>query len=159
MAAGSIKGWTPRPGQHPEQPQAAPRPPRAHTAQGQVPRQRVLRCTRDRLRPHGPQFGASDVAAAACVQVHACLRVDWANLGLAGWRPHPSGSALDSAQQAALSTFRQRWCLRGVFAEVHEGPAGPSFALALAPARYGPGAAAVPLGAAPDAAPAVVSTP
>ena len=119
----------------------------------------VLRCTRDRLRPHGPQFGASDVAAAACVQVHACLRVDWANLGLAGWRPHPSGSALDSAQQAALSTFRQRWCLRGVFAEVHEGPAGPSFALALAPERYGPGAAAVPLGAAPDAAPAVVSTP
>ena len=37
---GSIKGWTPRPGQHPGQPQAAPRPPRAHTAQGQVPRQR-----------------------------------------------------------------------------------------------------------------------
>jgi hypothetical protein len=31
--------------------------------------------------------------------------------------------------------------------------------LALAPERYGPGAAAVPLGAAPDAAPAMVSTP
>ncbi len=129
----------------------------------------VLRCTRDRLRPHGPQFGVYDVAAAACVQVHACLRVDWANPSwpapswpaprLAGWRPHSSGSALDSAQQAALATFRQPWCLRGVFAEVHEGPAGPSFALALAPGRYGHGAAAVPLGAAPDAAPAVVSTP
>jgi hypothetical protein len=98
----------------------------------------VLRCTRDRLRPHGPQFGAADVATAVCAEVHSCVRVDWVRSGLSAWRPQPPGSAEAAAQEAALAAFRQRWCRQGALASVLDGPGGPSLTLVLSPALGDP---------------------
>jgi len=104
----------------------------------------VLRSTRDRSRPQGPQFGAAEVAAAVCVEVHSCIRVDWVRSGLTAWRPQPPGSAEAAAQELALAAFRQRWCRRGTLASVLDGPRGPSLTLVLSPMGVGPALGASP---------------
>ena len=104
----------------------------------------VLRSTRDRSRPQGPQFGAAEVAAAVCVEVHSCIRVDWVRSGLTAWRPQPPGSAEAAAQELALAAFCQRWCRRGTLASVLDGPRGPSLTLVLSPMGVGPALGASP---------------